>query len=249
MYDAVDKLIPIVTEIHRARYPEAKVVFLAGSIIRGDGTVYSDLDLVVVYQSLPCAYRESFYFAEMPVEAFVYDTETLHFFLTESDRQAGIPSLAQMISEGIEVPAVSEFSQVLKTMAHSVLAAGPPILSQENVDDLRYQITGLVDDIRDPRSSEELLATGTELYEQLANFYLRTQGRWSAKNKSIPRILRTVDPLVCDRFVEAFDQLFIHGRAEDVIGQAEELLKEHGGFLFDGHRRDAPHASRKPLRS
>ena len=59
------------------RYSGADVVLAAGSIVRGEATAYSDLDLVVVYSKLPCAYRESFSFHGLPVEAFVHDPETL----------------------------------------------------------------------------------------------------------------------------------------------------------------------------
>ena len=34
------------------RYPDAAVAFAAGSLMRGEGTPYSDLDLVVVYLGL-----------------------------------------------------------------------------------------------------------------------------------------------------------------------------------------------------
>jgi len=38
--------------IRSERYSESAVVFAAGSLVRGEGTAYSDLDLVVVYSSL-----------------------------------------------------------------------------------------------------------------------------------------------------------------------------------------------------
>ncbi len=59
------------------RYADAAAVFAAGSIVRGEGTAFSDLDLVVVYPRLPCAYRKSFRCEGYPVEAFVHDPETL----------------------------------------------------------------------------------------------------------------------------------------------------------------------------
>src|SRR4051794_11502050 len=100
----ISKLIAVTNDIRVAWYPDAAVVFLAGSLVRGEGTAYSDLDLVVVYEELPNAYRESFVTRGLPVEAFVHDPETLNHFLTRSDRPAGMASLAQMILEGVEVP-------------------------------------------------------------------------------------------------------------------------------------------------
>lgn len=48
--------------------------------MRGQGTPHSDLDVVVVLDSLPAAYRESLNQREWPVELFVHDRETLAYF-------------------------------------------------------------------------------------------------------------------------------------------------------------------------
>ena len=57
----LDEIIKTTNEIRAAKFPNAKVIFLAGSIVRGVGTPDSDLDLVVVFEHLPNAYRESFF--------------------------------------------------------------------------------------------------------------------------------------------------------------------------------------------
>lgn len=124
---------------------------------------------------------------------------------------------------------------------------GPPTLTAEVDRDLRYRITDLLDDIRDPRSYAELIATAGELYEALANYYFRVNDRWSAKGKSIPRVLEQVDSYVASRYREGFETLFRIGDASAVIALAEELLHAHGGLLFEGHKGDAPRQWRKPL--
>jgi hypothetical protein len=237
----------VTQEIFDRRYRDASVIFLAGSLVRGESTPFSDLDLVVIFDKLPAAYRESFYFQGFPIEAFVHDPETLNYFLYEIDRPSGIPSLAQMILEGIEIPKPNDLSRSLKQLATSVMQLRPPELSEEDVRKLRYDITNLVDDIRQPRSQDELVASGAELYEALANYYLRTNKLWSAKGKSIPRILRQADADLCLRYAASFDELFAHGHPENVVALVEEILRPHGGFLFDRHRLDAPANYRKPL--
>jgi predicted nucleotidyltransferase len=243
----LDQLTQITNDILARRYPGARVIFLAGSIVRGEGTPYSDLDLVVIFDRLPAAYRESFYFEGFPVEAFVHDPETLNYFLRVSDYQSGIPALAQMVLEGLEIPERSELSQSLKRLAASVIESGPPALSDEDIRKMRYNLTNLVDDIRQVNSKDELVASGTALYESLADFYFRTNNLWSAKGKSIPRILKQRDTALCLRYCDAFEELFARGRAEKVVALAEELLKPKGGFLFDGHKLYATADFRKPL--
>lgn len=119
--------------------------------------------------------------------------------------------------------------------------------SEEDIRKLRYNITNLVDDIRQPRSKAELVAAGAELYEALADCYFRTNNLWSAKGKSIPRILKQVDDHLCSRYCSSFEDLFVHGQPERVIALAEEILRPTGGFLFDGHKLNAPAAWRKQL--
>jgi predicted nucleotidyltransferase len=226
--------------IRSQRYSGAAVVFAAGSLVRGEGTAYSDLDLVVVYSALPCAYRESFTFRRLPVEAFVHDPETLEYFYVEMDRASGIPALPQMVVEGREIPDSSDLSRMLKARAAALIDAGPPPLDSESERRRRYMVTDLLDDVREWRSTEELMASGSRLFEELADYHLRSSGHWSARGKAIPRALQRADPTLCTRYCRAFESLFQEGDVGQVIQLTEELLAPHGGLLFDGYRSDAP---------
>jgi predicted nucleotidyltransferase len=236
-------------KILKQRYREARVLFLAGSVLRGEGTPTSDLDIVVVYEHLPHAYRESFVFEGWPVEAFVQDPETMNYFFHSSDAPQGRPVLARMVIEGLEIPEPSKFSAALKTIAEAFIEAGPPRWSKDDLLSMRYQLTDAVDDIRYPRSPEELVASASELYQMVADFYLRSQNLWSANRKAIPQRLQQVDAGFARRFTCAFESLFARKQSEPVISLVEEMLKPFGGFLFDGFRMDAPAAKRKPLDS
>lgn len=221
------------------RYAGARVLFLAGSVIRGEATAASDLDVVVVYERLPNAYREAFVHEGWPVEAFVHDPETLeHFF--EADARRGVPSLMNMVTEGVEVPEASEFSARLKRRAARLLEAGPPRWDEAELTLWRYRLTDWVDDMRFPRSPEELVATGAYLYQDAADFYFRSRGLWAAHSKTIPRRLRRTDALFAEKFVSAFDALFAEKRVEPVVALVEEILAPFGGPLFEGFRRESP---------
>jgi predicted nucleotidyltransferase len=231
--------------IRSQRYSGAAVVFAAGSLVRGEGTAYSDLDLVVVYSALPYAYRESFTFQTLPVEAFVHDPETLEYFFVDIDRAAGIPALLQMVVEGREIPNSTDFSGMLKARAAALINAGPPPLDSESERRRRYRVTDLVDDVREWRSTEELMASGSRLFEELADYHLRSIGHWSARGKAIPRALQRADPVLCTRYRRAFESLFHDGEVSHVIQLTEELLAPNGGLLFDGYRSDAPASWRR----
>jgi predicted nucleotidyltransferase len=241
------RIIGLANAIRSTRFDGANAVFAAGSIVRGEGTATSDLDLVVVYPRLECAYRESFIFDGFPVEAFVHDAETLEYFFLELDRPSGIPALPQMIVEGVEIPASTEVSQALKQRAVAIIAMGPPPLDSPTEQRMRYFVSDSLDDLRAPRSRDELMAAGAQLYQELANYHLRRQGLWSAKGKAIPRVLRQADPQLFAKYSQCFNALFTLGDAKDVIALAEDLLRASGGPLFAGYRADAPPTWRKRL--
>jgi predicted nucleotidyltransferase len=243
----LERAIAVSKQICDSKYSDAAVILLAGSIVRGEDTAYSDLDLVVVFDKLPHAHVESFYYGGFPVEAFVHDSETLHYYMTEGDRASGACVMSQMVSEGIELLGPCELSKQLKELAASVVNEGPPQLSEDTLRQMRYAITNLIDDIRQPRSREETVAVATLLYSDLANFYFRANNLWTAKGKSIPRKLKAANPELYARFCGNFEKLFARGQTADVIRLTEEMLTPCGGFLFEGARRDAPPENRKAL--
>jgi hypothetical protein len=240
-------ILRVAREVHKERYSNAAILFAAGSFVRGEATAYSDLDLVVVFHSVPNAYRGSFRFEGVPVEAFVHDPATLNYFFYEIDRPSGIPALPQMVKEGIEIPGPNELSVSLKQLAAAVLDIGPPPLSADTLRRRRYELSDLLDDLRDPRSHAEMAASGSLLYGSLADFYLRSRGCWSAKGKSIPRVLERIDSRLCARFCESFERLFVQADPSAAIALTEELLQPTGGLLFDGYRLEAPSDWTKPL--
>lgn len=241
-----EELIEITEDLLRSKYPSARLTFLAGSIVRGEGTRFSDLDIVVIFDELPNAYRESLYFQGFPVEAFVHTVETLNYFF-ELDANRLVPNLARMVAEGLEIPGKSELSEKLKALAKESLNC-PPEITAEEIRTFRYGITDLIDDIREPRSKAELTASGTELYEKIANFYWRTNGFWLTGGKSIPRQLEKHNADFYKEFTESFEELFVGGKPAGVIKLAENLLEKYGGFLFDGLRLDAPPEWKKTIK-
>jgi Nucleotidyltransferase domain len=221
------------------RFPTARVIFYAGSVSRGEHTPLSDLDLVVVHDSLPNAYRESFYVSGWPIEAFVHDPQTLRYFFG-TDRVGGVPVLAAMVAEGRELPVANEFSRELKQLAREFLAAGPPAWTEAERSRSRYFITDLIDDVRAPRSSTEVHASLARLYEMLATHYFRVRGLWSARGKAIPRRLKEIDESFANTFDDAFRRAFTQGETAALIAMCEMVLGRDGGLLFDGYRADAP---------
>jgi hypothetical protein len=145
-----------------------------------------------------------------------------------------------MVADGIAVPGPTEASRGFSQLARSTLAIGPPALTDEDRDRLRYAISDLLDDLRDPRTPTEQIATGTGLFGALADYYLRVHGFWSGRDKWIPRALEAANPELAVRYAEVFQWFFEDGDTASLIQLTEEILQPAGGPLFDGYRTDAP---------
>ncbi len=230
----------IAKKVVEEKFPSALVAFCAGSIVRGEGTDSSDIDLVVVHSQLKRAYRESFLFEGCPIEAFVHDPSTLKYFFTEMDAKSGTPSLPQMVVEGIAVWGSEGNARQFKEIAAKLIAAGPAPLSEEDISNRIYGITDLVDDFKSPRSRIEAIGIATRLYESLGDFALRSQNQWSGAGKQIPRALQRYSPGLAEDFNSAFESFFAKNDRKPILDLAEKLTQPFGGFLFDDYKRDAP---------
>jgi len=225
--------------VFHARYGGAAFAYAAGSIMRGEGTYLSDIDLVIVFDQLDAARRESFVVDGVPVEAFVHDPATLAWFVNE-DVARGRPSILNMIVEGTVIGRDRDRAEALRTDISARLASGPMPLSATALNALRYEITDAVDDLRGDRTPGEAMAIGAMLHAKLVELALRGRGHWNGTGKWAPRLLSGIDAGLASSFDRAFRALFIDGDHSPVIALAEAELAPHGGTLFDGDRRDAP---------
>lgn len=221
------------------RYQSAQFAIAAGSIIRGQGTYLSDIDLVVVYTRLEAARRESFIFDGVPVEAFVHDFETLNWFV-DGDVERGRPSILNMIVEGSVIGPDKERAKVLRKASSRRLKEGPPSLSKTALNSLRYEITDAIDDLRGERLADEVIAIGAMLHPKLVELALRGRGLWYGTGKWAPRLLDDAETELRRQFENAFSILFQAIDPTALIVMAEAELARHGGPLFDGDCRTAP---------
>lgn len=231
--------LAIAETVLKTRYPDAAFAFVAGSIMRGQGTLLSDIDLVVVHDHVQAARRESFLAQGIPVEAFVHDQSTLTWFINE-DAKRGRPSMPNMVVEGVLIGPACDAVHALRQHAADRLESGPASLTPQALNLLRYEITDAIDDLRGVRPASEIMAIGAQLHARLVELALRGRGRWYGSGKWAPRLLNAVDPALAAQFDDAFRTLFVSGNAEVLIRLADGELAPHGGFLFDGDCRSAP---------
>ncbi|MFB2564443.1 nucleotidyltransferase domain-containing protein [Rhizobium sp. IMFF44] len=226
-----------------SRFPSYSFAFASGSIIRGEGRKGSDIDLVVVFDRLETAWRETFIEGELPFEVFVHDPETLSCFF-ESDIARGYPVIIHMVATGQILGPNPGKGQIWKDYASDILRASPPELEGEKLNALKYQITDLLDDLHGEPAAPEARAIAAQLYQPLADLMLLGRGKWSGRGKWIPRLLCDVALDLADSFDDAFRQASA-GEVKALCDLTHRELDRHGGPFFAGDKRMASQQARR----
>ncbi|MED2711066.1 nucleotidyltransferase domain-containing protein [Bacillus toyonensis] len=227
------KPIEAAQSIITSQFPNCDVALLGGSVVRGEATKTSDLDIVIVDQSLSSCYRESFYSNGWPVEVFVHNFVTYKtFFKMDCDR--GRPSLPQLVSVGIVLKGESEIVEKLKKEANDLLIKGPDKWTEETMKQKRYFISDTLDDFIGASKREEELFIANLLAELIHEYVLRVNGQWLGNSKWFIRVLRRYDDHYAEQFVAAFDHFYKNGDKNVLINFTEKTLELYGGRVFEG---------------
>ncbi len=228
--DALDAARVIVA----ARYDGCDVALLAGSVVRGQATATSDLDIVVVDARLAAPYRESFVAHGWPVEAFVNTLESYRrFFASDAERRT--PSLPAMCAEGIVLCDRDGLAERIKAEARDWLARGPAPLSAREIRDARYALTDRLDDFIGATRRDEGMFAAHELAALAAEFVLAAHHAWSGRGKWLIRALRRFDSETAERLAKALEEYYRGERKDELIAFVDDALAPVGGRLFAGY--------------
>ncbi|MDX1700126.1 MAG: nucleotidyltransferase domain-containing protein [Melioribacteraceae bacterium] len=235
LLDYLKKLIPLEAGqkfVHR-HYPNCQGALLAGSVVRGEATETSDLDIVVFDKNIKSSYRESFVEFGWAIEVFVHNLTSYKLYF-EDDCIRARPSMPRMVSEGI-VLKDDGIIELLKYEADKLLKKGPEVWSLDTIKTKRYFLTDALDDfIGCSNRAEEIFITNT-LATLLSEFVLRTNSKWIGDSKWIVRSLNQFDEKYAAHFIEAFDCYYKTGEKNQIINLVDKALQPHGGRLFEGY--------------
>ena len=228
--DALDAARAIVAE----RYDGCDVALLAGSVVRGQATATSDLDMVIVDARLAAPYRESFVAHGWPVEAFVNTRESYRqFFASDAERRT--PSLPAMCAEGIVLRDRDGLAERIKAEARDWLARGPAPLSTRELRDARYALTDRLDDFIGATRRDEGMFAAQEVATLAAELVLAVHHAWSGRGKWLIRALRRCDPATAERLATALEEYYRNARKDGLIAFVDDALAPVGGRLFAGY--------------
>ncbi|MEV8126882.1 nucleotidyltransferase domain-containing protein [Streptomyces sp. NPDC085944] len=229
--DAIEAARAVVEEQH----PGARTAFLGGSVATERGTATSDLDVVVLLHGAPAPYRESLQYADWPVEMFVHTEATWHAYI-ERELPTRRSPLLWMCADGLLLFDTDGLGARLAAHARTLAAAGPPPVPADEIDDCRYAITDLLDDLAGSTDPSERLFIATELVRRTGELALAVSGSWGGGGKWLARRLETTAPDVNARLHHGLREV-LDGRAEPLATVVDEVLARVGGRLWVGYKR------------
>lgn len=225
-------------------YPDSAGGFVSGSIIRGDATSTSDIDIAVLYaEPFDDIHRFSTTVDQWPIEFFVHNKNAQDFYF-EKDRLRGMCVMPTIVGTGVIIPAANKLLVNQQAKALEIVRQGPPILTSEAIDLGRYTVTDMIDDLVGTEDTGHRNATLSQLHNRLGDFYLRSQAKWSGEGKSLIRMIDDVDTTFCNEFVRSFQVAFSSKSNDEILNLVKVILQPYGGFLRDSFFASAPNTWR-----
>ena len=216
-------------------FADCLAAFLAGSVVRGEATPASDLDILIIVPSDQPNYRESLKAFDWPVEFFVQSLET-HYQFREGEIARRRPSTAMIVCEGLVLQDRQGLATRLKEEACALLAEGPPPLSKLEVDQARYALTDALDDFLSAQDEAETVFVANWLAVAATDLMLDHHRQWRGNGKWLPRALRRLDPALVDQLLAALQALYREGDREPLVAYVDQSLDLVGGRLWEGFR-------------
>jgi hypothetical protein len=234
----LDEVVATAKGLVAERFPEARAAWLAGSVVSGEATPTSDLDITVLLSGPPAPFRESLVHDGWPVELFVHTRESVSHWI-EKDLERRRPTLVRLISSGVVLLDTDGAGVALAEECAMILAAGPGPVSEADRDALRYALTDLLDDLADGTDPVIASALAFATWEQAVKLLLSLDGRWWGTGKWLVRELRERDAAHGTAYALRLHAALVSAVERDPVlltVVAEEILEEAGGRLWAGYR-------------
>ncbi len=227
----VDDAVEVARRLVAEQYPDARAAWLGGSVVRGDASSTSDLDITVLLSGPPAPMRRSLEYGGWPVEVFVHTEDSLAHFRNK-DQERRQPSMMRLVGETVVLLDTDGSGARLQQECIDEVAAGPRALTTPELDQLRYGITCLLDDLADAATDDVRTALASMLWQDAARLLLTGSRLWSGTGKGLLRELTAYDEQHGTDHARA---LLAGVRNPDaLVEEVDGILDQFGGRLFAG---------------
>jgi hypothetical protein len=230
-----DRLAPAVAakKLVTEELEQARAAILAGSVVTGHMTPASDLDVVVITDDPAAPFRRSLRYGGWPVELFVHTEGSIRAWWQLKDERFR-PALALMCARGEVVLDTDGAAARIQVEASELLDEGPPPLTAEELDLLRYGVTDSLDDLlAGPRDPERHFILAS-LVAGLCDLAMENRRSFRGRGKWMFRMAEEADASFAEDLSAAL-QAVDAGEAGPLQMLVQVELDRAGGPLFDGY--------------
>ena len=226
----------VIHKLVKDRYKDAVTAFSSSSVSIEEGIPISDLDLVIIYNKLPNAYREAFEYDGLLIDSFIHDVGTLRYFVDQVEKPRFNIALASMIANSIEIPSITNFGNSIKTLAQEAIDSFVQV-TKNDLYSRQFKITDMLYHLKYAKNMHEKIAITFQLYKDLAEIYLLSHRQWIGSGKDLAQALEKFNPFIAKKFEQAFTKLDDFESIEVLI---KKILEPLGGLFWNGFRSDYP---------
>jgi hypothetical protein len=224
-------------EILDSRFPDALGGLVAGSTARGEDTPSSDLDLIVLLTGRPAPMRSTEHVQGRLVEFFVHTEDSFVSFI-DRERQLRRSPLLHMCAHGLIINDHDQRLARLQDLARDRWSAGPAPLAEDELDDRRYRLTALLDDLADEANPVDRAALAAAVFTDTADLALVSRDCWSGTGRWLTRRLRETDAELSDNLAAGL-RAAVHGDVTVLLSCGKAELDRLGGPLDSGYEHHA----------
>jgi hypothetical protein len=134
----------------------------------------------------------------------------------------------------------------LQNFARDRWSAGPAPLTDDELDDRRYRMTALLDDLADETNPVDRAALAAAVFTDTADLALVGRGRWSGTGRWLTRRLRETDAELSNNLAAGL-RAAVHGDASILLSCGRAELDRLGGPLDRGYEPHLPRERAEPL--
>jgi hypothetical protein len=218
------------------RFPDVIAAFLGETVLTARRTATSDLDIVVLVAGEPAPFRETLEYRSWLVELFVHTPASFAHYSAKEIAARRSP-LLHMCGRGTLLADIDGTATRIQQDARARLDAGPAPVSQAELEDRRYGLSGLLDDLDGVRDPDELVFIATRLLPAATELVLLTHRSWLGTGKWLVRQLRQTDAALSQRLLSAYRVAVSSNRREPLRQVVQEILDGVGGRLMAGYHR------------
>lgn len=211
--------------------PTCLVALLAGSVVRDGGCPGSDLDIVVLAEEI-IPHWATYDMAGWPIELFAL-TPVTYPKAFALDQRRRWPLHLNLCRSALVLKDQEGLAARLQAEAQDWYEQGPAPLTEAEIDEARYALTWMLDDLSDASDATEQDLIGRDLAAKAADTYLLAHQQWLGQGKWRYRQLQQADATVASLFSQALHALH-QGEKQPLLQFGAMVLQELGGRGFAG---------------